>query len=212
VKQLKKGLKVLLIVMLAYLCQVCVMEHLEIFEVSGSVIFAVLAILTVTCGKKYVFCASCMIGMMMESMLSNVPALYVIAYPLISMLCAQAFADMSERQRERRRMNTEARQRRREGKKPLLPGLIRLLDTIRGGELPVHLRIPLCAGLMDLIMNVVLCVYMYLIGVELGLIHAARLLVKVTYTVGLALALMVPMRYILGMYRRNKQTKRGEMM
>ena len=32
---------------------------------------------------------------MMESMLSNVPALYVIGYPLISMLCAQAFADMS---------------------------------------------------------------------------------------------------------------------
>lgn len=208
-KALKKALKVLLITILAYLIQACVMEHLKIADVAGSVIFSALAVLTVTCGKKYVFCASCMIGMIMESMLSNVPALYVIAYPVISMLCAQAFADMNERQRERRRMNYEERHRRREGKKQLFPFFGRILDFFQQGDLPAHLRIPLCAGLMDLIMNVVLLVYMYLIGVEFGFIHIWRLLVAVIYTIGLSILLMIPLRYFLGMYRRPAQQHKG---
>jgi len=209
VKEIKKALKVLLITVLSYLIQACVMEHLKIADVAGSVIFSALAILTVTCGKKYVFCASCIIGMIMESMLSNVPALYVIAYPVISMLCAQAFADMNERQRERRRMNYEERHRRREGKKQLFPFLGKILDFFQRGDLPAHLRIPLCAGLMDLIMNIVLLVYMYLIGVEFGFIHIWRLLVAVLYTVALSILLMIPLRYFLGMYRRRSQRHAG---
>ena len=109
-KSLKRGLKALVITFLAYLVQVCVMPYLPINGVSGSVVFAVIAVFTVSCGKKYAFCSSCLIGMMMETMLSNVPGLYVIAYPAITMLCAQTFADMTDRQLERRRLAYERRQ------------------------------------------------------------------------------------------------------
>lgn len=212
-KALKKGLKVLLITVLAYLIQVCVMEHLAIAGVMGSVIFAALAILTVSYGKKYTFCASCIIGLMMESMLSNVPALYVIAYPLISMLSAQAFADLNERQRERRTMHSSEREYKRQGKKyassKLGKTLLKVKDFFTKEELPAHLRIPLCAALMDLLFNLVLCVYMYLIGVEMGFYHVWKVFVSVIYTVIISLMLMVPVRYFLGMYRRRSKQRKG---
>jgi len=213
VKELRKALKAFLITVLAYLIQACVMEHLKIADVTGSVIFAVLAIITVSYGKKFIFCASCIIGMIMESMLSNVPALYAIAYPVISMLCAQAFADMNDRQREKRRMNYEERHRRREGRKQLFPLFGKILDFFQQGDLPAHLRIPMCAGLMDLLMNIVLLVYMYLIGVEFSFLHIWRLVVAVAYTVGISILLMIPLRYFMGMYRRrNKRQRGGELM
>jgi len=210
VKALKRALRVLILTVAAYLLQVCVMQYLQIGGVAGSVLFAVLAVIVVSCGKKYAFCASCLIGMMMESMLSNVPGFYVIAYPVITMLCAQAFADMSDRQLERRRMlNENRRSRQREG-----GGRERwwnyLLSHQREGDLPAHLRIPLCAALMDFILNAALCVYMYLIGEELGMIHVARVTGSVLYTVGIALLLMVPLRYILRMYTPRKREKGGE--
>lgn len=192
-KELKKGLKVLAITLMAYLVQVCVMGYLAVGGVIGSVVFATLAILTVSCGKKYAFCASCLIGIFMECMLSNVAALYVVAYPVITMLCAQFFADMSDRQRERRRMLSGGRR--------------------REGDLPAPLRIPLCAGLMDLILNIALCAYLYLTGVEIGFVHAARMVGSVLYTGALSLALMFPLRSFLGMYpRRKKREKGGELL
>lgn len=208
-KELKKAAKALLITIFAYLFQACVMEHLKIADVAGSVIFAALAIITVSYGKKFVFCASCIIGMLMESMLSNVPALYAIAYPVISMLCAQAFADMNDRQREKRRMNYEERHRRREGKKQIFPLFGKILDFFQHGDLPAHLRIPMCAALMDLLLNIVLLVYHYLIGAEFGFIHIWRLAVSIAYTVGLSILLMVPLRYFMGMYRRHSKKQRG---
>ena len=58
-KPLKRALKVLLLTVAAYLVQVCVMRYFAVRSVVGSVIFAVLAVIVVTCGKKYAFCASC---------------------------------------------------------------------------------------------------------------------------------------------------------
>ena len=78
-KSLKRALKALILTLLAYLAQACVMKYLTFQGIHGSVVFAVLAIIIVSCGKKYAFCASCLIGMMMECMLASVPALYVIA-------------------------------------------------------------------------------------------------------------------------------------
>lgn len=208
-----KVLKALLITVLAYLFQACVMQYFAIGGISGSVIFAALAILTVSLGKKYTFCASCIIGMLMESMLSNVPGMYIIAYPVIAMVCAQFFADMSDRQRERRRMINDIRRNRRgEGKGPRRL-LTRLTGGYRDGDLPAHLRIILCAGLMDLIMNIVMVAYMYLIGVELSFIHLGRALLAVAYTMALALLLMGPVRYFLGMYpHRKKRIRGGELL
>ena len=208
-KSIKRGLKALALILLSYLFQACVMEHLAIRGVAGSMVFAMLAVLTVSCGKRYAFCASCLVGMLMESMLSSVSGLYVIAYPVITMLCAQSFADMSDRQLERRRMAMENRKAIRSQKGRKERWWNRLPGRNRTGDLPAHLRIPLCAAAMDLILNVVLCVYMYLIGEELSLIHAARTVISVLYTAALAVVVMVPARYVMGMYPRRKKRERG---
>ena len=200
-KEIKRGLKALLLAVLAYLTQACVMGYRAVDGVTGSVMFAVLAILTVSYGKKYAFCASCLIGMLTECMLSGVNALYLIAYPVITMLCAQAFADMSDRKRERRRNRIVSR---------LQDGKKRKLSPRREGDLPAHLRVVLCAGLMDLILNIALCAYMYLIGVEITFTHVRRAAAAVAYTAAIAFVLMVPLRAFLGMYpRRRRQTDKG---
>ena len=210
---LKRALRALLITLLAYLVQVCVMQYLSIAGVTGSVLFAALAILTVSYGKKYTFCAACIIGMLMESMLSNVQGLYVIAYPVVAMLSAQVFADMSDRQRERRRMINDTKRSRQTDSGRMPRWISRLFHHYRDGDLPAHLRIPLCAGLMDLILNIVQIAYMYLIGVDLSFTHVARMVGSVLYTMGIAVALMVPARYFLRMYRpRRKREKGGEML
>ena len=212
-KSLKRVLKALLITVLAYLLQACVMNHLAVRGVTGSVLFAALAILTVSCGKKYAFCASCLIGMMMECMLANVPALYLIAYPVITMLCAQPFADMTDRQLERRRMLIETRRARRGQTGGKEHWWSRLGSQNRDGDLPAHLRIPLCAALMDFVLNAVLCAYMYLIGEEITLLHGARVAASVLYTAALTVVLMVPVRLFLGMYpRRKKRIKGGDVL
>ena len=211
-KSLKRGIKALILTVLAYLIQTCVMNHLTIRGVSGSVIFAVIAVLTVSCGKKYAFCASCLIGMIVESMLSNVPGLYVIAYPVIAMLSAQAFADRTDRQLEQRRMRIENRKARLSERGAKEPWWQKALHPALEGDLPAHLRIPLCAGLMDLLLNIVLIFYMYLIGEELSFIHVGRTAVSVLYTMGIAVLIMVPLRYTLKMYRRRQRAEGGELL
>ena len=209
---MKRALKVLIMTVLAYLIQTCVMKYLTVQGITGSVPFAVLAIITVSCGKKYAFCSACLIGMMTESMLSNVPALYLIAYPVITMFCAQYFADMTERQMEQRRVNIERRQvliSEGKGKKRWWQGF---MLSYRDTDLPPVLRIPLCAGVMDLIMNIVLVVYLYLIGEDWSIVYLGRTLVSVLYTIALALVLMTPCRYLLGMYRRRKREEGGELL
>ena len=184
-RELIKGLKVLLLTLAAYLVQTCVMQYLSVAGVTGSVLFAWLAILTVSCGKKYTFCASCLIGMLMESMLANVKGLYVIVYPAAAMLCAQIFADMNDTQRQRRQQSAKR---------------FRLPES----DLPVIVRIPCCAALMDLILNIVLCAYLYLIDVEISFLHVQRVVLSALYTAALALLLMRPLRRLLGMRPRRK--------
>ncbi len=207
---MKRALKVLLLTALSYLVQVCVMRYLAYRSVVGSVVFAVLAIIVVSCGKKYAFCASCIIGMAMECMAGNVPALYVIAYPAITMLCAQTFADMTDRQLERRRLAYERRQVR------ISSGLGKshwwhtFLLRYRETDMPAFIRIPLCAGEMDLILNIVLIAYMYLIGEDLNLTHLMRLGGSCLYTMVIAYLLMFPCRSFLGMYPRRKRNEGGD--
>lgn len=209
-KAFKRALKALIVTLLAYLIQVCAMKHLTFQGIHGSVIFAALSIIVVSCGKKYAFCASCLTGMMMECMASSVPALYVIAYPAITMFMAQGFADMSDRQLERRRVIIEGRQTRISEGKGKDHWWDHFLLRYRDSDLPPIVRIPLCAALMDFLMNTVLAVYMYLIGEDLTLMHVWRILVSMIYTLLLALILMVPLRYVLGMYRKRKPREGGE--
>ena len=211
-KPLKRAMKVLIVTLLAYLFQACAMKYLTVRGIQGSVVFAVLAIIIVSCGKKYAFCASCLIGMMTECMVSSVPALYVIAYPVITMFAAQSFADMSDRQLERRRVIIESRQVRISEGKGKDHWWQHFMPRYRDSDLPPVVRIPLCAALMSLLLDTVLCAYMYLIGEELSMVHAARILTAALYTMGLALILMVPLRFVLGMYRRAKPREGGEIL
>ena len=211
-KPLKRALKVLLLTLAAYLVQVCVMRYFSVRSVVGSAIFAVLAVIVVTCGKKYAFCSSVIIGMMMESMLSNsnVPSLYVIAYPAITMLCAQTFADMTDRPLEQRRLAYERRQVRISQGRGKNHWWHTFALQYRDTDLPPLIRIPLCAGEMDFFLNAVLIGYMYLIGEDLTLIHVYRLAGSVIYTMSLALAMMYPCRKLLGMYPRRRRAQGGE--
>lgn len=194
-KELIKGLKVLFLTLFAYLFQACAMQYFAIGGVTASLPFVTLAVFVVSLGKKYAFCASCIIGICTECMLANVPALYLIAYPVITMLCAQLFADLTERQRERRLSDHQGKT---------------IFSRLRQKEMPALMRIPLCALLMDLIWHTVMCVYMYLIGVELDFSHFSRLFRAVVYTGVLTLVLMLPLRAFLGMYRRPKRKKKTD--
>ena len=202
-KALKRALKALAVTLLAYLVQVCAMKYLTFQGIYGSVVFAALAVIIVSCGKKYAFCASCLTGMFMECMLSSVPALYVIAYPIITMFAAQSFADMSDRQLERRRVIIESRQVRISEGKGKDHWWDHFMLRYRDSDLPPAVRIPLYA---------VLTAYMYLIGEELTLTHLSRILVSLIYTLLLALILMVPLRYVLGMYKKRKPREGGELL
>ncbi len=185
---LRKALAALLLTLLAYLNQVCVMPYLQIGGITGSVLFAVIAVLTVSCGKKYTFCSSLLIGMLMEAMLASIDALYIVAYPAIAMLCAQFFADMSDRQRERRRTM--------EGKR-------------RQDDLPSLLRIPMCAFTMSIIMSVILGFYAYLTGIDITWLHIGRAFGSALYTTLITVLIMLPCRYLLGMYRRRRSRFQG---
>lgn len=192
-KELIKGLKVLLLTLFAYLFQACAMQYFAIGGVTASFPFITLAVFVVSLGKKYAFCTSCMIGICTECMLGEVPSLYLLAYPVITMLCAQFFADLTERQREKRINDHRGKG---------------FLSRLRQKEMPALIRIPLCAVLMDLIFHIVMCVYEYLIGTEISFTHISRLVRSVLYTGALTVLLMIPMRAYLGMYRRNKPKKK----
>ena len=69
-KSLVKVLKAAFVTLMAYLLQACVMQYFAIGGITGSVIFAALAILTVSLGKKYTFCASCVIGILISFFIS----------------------------------------------------------------------------------------------------------------------------------------------
>lgn len=211
-KPLKRALKALIVTLLAYLVQVCVMKYLTFQGIHGSVVFAALAVIIVSCGKKYAFCASCLIGMMMECMAASVPVLYVIAYPVITMFIAQSFADMTDRQLERRQMIIEGFRVRVSEGKVKEHWWQRFMLRYRDSDLPPIVRIPVSATLMDLLMNAVLAVYMYLIGEELTGTHLWRILISMLYTAALSLILMVPLRWILGMYRKRKPHEGGELL
>lgn len=186
----KRPLKALLLTLAAYLMDVCLMPYLTVSGISGSMSFAVISILTVSYGKKAAFVSGAIIGLLMECMLSSVPVVYLLMYPVIASLCAQFFADMSDRQRERRRT----------------------VEHKRDYDLPPFIRIVACAAMSAVLMHTVNLVYGYLSGHGITVGHIMRALASVLYTIALAVVLMLPVRYFLGIYgtRKERREKRGE--
>ena len=158
-----------------FLMQVCVMPYLRIGQAEGSLLWAWIAVVTVSLDKKYAFCASAVIGILTECAVSSVTLLYMVLYPVIAMLFSLAFADMTEKNREKRRSGGKKRQ----------------------DDRPALLRIPLCAVCTDGMFHVILIGYSFLIGNGLSFMHLARMLGSVLYTLVLTLLLMVPLRKAL---------------
>lgn len=178
---MRKLIRAFVVTLLFYLLQVCAMQHLKIYGVVGNLPAVAIAILTVSYGKKYAFGASCLIGILLEAMTASVGGLYVVVYPVVSMLFAQLFADMSDEKRERR--------------------MLRQSDSkkVQGDRNP-HVRIPLNAMCIAAGLEFIFLLYVTLSGADLTLRLIARALVTVLYTGALAVLLMVPVRMFLGMY------------
>ena len=212
-KHFVRPLRVLILTLVSYLLDVCVMRHLYIGSVTASACLAGIAIITVSYGKKAAFCAGCIIGILMECMLSSVPVLYLLSYPIITMLCAQWFADLSDRQRERRklavamdRQNGEVTRFRALYVSKLINAGKRIVQFFRRDEnINPYLRIPLCAFTEAVMFNGVLMVYGYISGFGLDSGHFFRALLSCAYTVALALVLMLPYRAFLKLLGHRNQ-------
>ena len=213
-KHLVRPMRVLVLTLVSYLLDVCVMKHLYIGSVTASACLAGIAIITVSYGKKAAFCAGCIIGILMETMMSSVPVLYLLSYPIITMLCAQWFSDLSDRQRERRklavamdRQNGEVTRFRALYMSKLVNAGKKVVQFFRRDEnLNPYLRIPLCAFTSALLFNAVLMVYGYISDFGLDSGHVFRALASSVYTVVVALVLMLPYRAFLKLLGRRNRT------
>ena len=175
-------MKACLLTVLAYLFQVCVMQHLKIYGVVGNLLAVNIAVLTVSLGKKYAFGASCLSGILLEAMTSSVGGLYVVLYPVFAMLFAQVFADMSDEKREKL--------------------LLRQSDNAKKirGDMNPHLRIPLDAMCVAAGIEAVCLIYVTLSGTDISYALFLRSAISILYTGLLAAALMIPIRAFLHMY------------
>lgn len=177
----KKTLKLIFYTLLTYLLHVTVGPYIAIWDIAPNLALAMIAIVTIGLGRKYTFFMSLSIGYLMEIMLPTLDYINLILYPVCALLGALAFADKSERKLEEERSL---------GKK--------------GGNLPAHLRTPLCALVSIFIFESVNLFYIYLSGVTLDSGHVVRALVDVLYTTLLAGALQFPIRWWLGIYKVKK--------
>ena len=180
--RVRRLIRAFVLTLIFYLLQVCAMQHLKIYGVVGNLPAVAIAVLTVSYGKKYAFGASCMTGILLEAMTFSVGGLYPVVYPVISMLFAQVFADMSDEKREKL--------------------LLRQNDSTKKirGDLNPHIRIPLNAMSIAAALEAVFLIYVTLSGTELALVLLLRAVVAVLYTGLLAVLLMVPARLFLRMY------------
>ncbi len=174
--------------LLIFLLQTCVMTYFPVYGVTGSLMIAFLGIVVVSCGKKGAFCASALLAILCECMISNVKGLYIIAFPVFTMAWAQAFADKSERQRERQALTQSGRKR---------------------VELKPAVRILLCSGCIAFSFQVLFLGYVYLNGVALTFGHFGRAFLQILYTLALTVLLAPPIRAVLGLYKRVKIPEGG---
>lgn len=207
-----KLLRVLLLIFLFYLLQTSVVPHLKVFGVMPNLLMVVIAIMTVSYGKQYAFITGAVIGIMLEAMAVSIPLFYVIIYPVLALLCAQVFADMSDVKREMRRIREAQRQSEAAAdiKAPYARRRIRL--SIRRNspyDMEPHLRILLNALMLTALYEGIMLIYVALGGVPVGFSHIQRALIAMVYT-GAACVLMFPTRAFLGMYRMRRYRRRDQ--
>ena len=163
-----------LIVFFGYLFQVCVIPYIHPFGISPNFLYVIIGIITVAYGKLRAFWAGLIYGLLMEIMLSSVPFLNLIIYPVTTLFCSFAFAD-----------------------KPLKTIEYERATNKKTKELPAWLRTVLCTALNSLIFEIVNVTYIYLGGTRLTFSHFIRAFAGVMLTSLLCFILLFPLRRII---------------
>jgi len=176
---MKKVLISLILAFVFYLFQVTLLPYLPIFNIVGNIILAYVAVLAVSLGMYFAFIAGALSGILMEITLAPYDMLNLLLYPILSIIGAFALSDKSNK-KETSRINT--------GKLPV--------------KISPYIRIPLCAALMAFIREVISQVYIYLAGFDITFQHVIRSIVAIAYTSFLAILLMFPIRFMLGIRQR----------
>jgi len=170
-----RQLRLFAVILLGYLLQVCVMPYFQISDVTPSLIFAVISIVTVGYGRIRALWVGAFYGIVLEVMLPSVDLLNLVLYPVSALFCSAFFADKSETQLEYERSTG----------KP-------------GRNVSPYLRTLGCCAVNVLIYEIVNVFYMYLGGSSLSMAIVGRSLVNILYSTGLAGLLALPVRRFLG--------------
>lgn len=172
---LLRQLRLLTVLLLGYLVQVCIMPSLQVGDVTPNLLFAVVAIITVGYGKLRALWAGAFYGIILESMMPTITLFNLALYPIASLFSSAFFADQSE---------TKLEYERSQGK----PGRNR----------NPYLRTPLCCALCVAIYEIVNIAYMYLSGSPITQAVLGRSVVNVLTSTALSLLLSWPVRRFLG--------------
>jgi len=200
-------LRAMALILLYYLFQVSVMPHLKVLGVVPNLLMVVIAIMTVSYGKLYAFITGATLGIVLEAMAMTIPLFYVLIYPVLALLCAQVFSDMTDVKREIRRVREAQRQSEAaaEIKAPFKRGKFRFrLRRTSPYDLNAHLRILLNALMLVGLYEGVMLIYIALVGIPVGAGHFLRVFYTLAYT-ALCCVTMFPARAFLGLYRRPRR-------
>lgn len=202
-----KFVKALLLVLLFFLLQTAVMPHLKIAGILPNLLMVIIAIFTVSYGKLYAFISGALSGILLEAMSYNIPLFYLLIYPVLALLCAQVFADMSDIKREMRRireaqLKSEAVS---QIKTPFTRRKLRLRFRRQSAhDLNAHVRILLNALMLVVLFEGVMLIYVALSGIPITFAHVLRVVYAAAYT-ALCCLLMFPVRAFLGLYKRKRR-------
>lgn len=172
---ISKHIRMLILLLLAYLLQVSVMPYFQLAGVTPSLIITTLSVVVVAFGKLRGFWAGAFFGIILEAMQPTRPMLNLMLYPVISILCGVMFSNKSSQQLEYERSIGKA-----------------------GRDTSPLVRTPLACLVGILLYEVVNIVYIYLRGSDIGMSHIWRGMLDVILTVGLCVLLMLPMRGFIG--------------
>ena len=171
---LRKYISFFALIILGYLCQVCIMPYIRILGVTPNLLFINIGIITVAYGKLRAFWAGVIYGLLMEIMLPSVTFVNLALYPISTLFCSFAFADKPLKTIEYERATDRHRR-----------------------ELPAWQRTVLCTALNTLVYEVVNVTYIYLSGSALTAGHFLRAFADVVITSLLCLILLFPIRRII---------------
>ena len=170
-----------LLIVFGYLCEVCLIPHIRIFDVTPNLLYVIIGIVSVAYGKLRAFWVGLCYGLLMEIMLPSVPYLFLILYPVTTLFCSFAFAD-----------------------KPLKTIEYERAVNKKSKELPAWLRTVLCTALNILVFEIVNVTYIYLGGSVLTFNHFFKAFMDVILTSFLCFILLFPIRrLILGPKNQN---------